>query len=68
MLCMPYRSKNGFGGYSHGVAEYKGGDDIGANAENSIGWCSGIERNLKKALKKGWVDLTDEYLKAAKEH
>ncbi len=64
LLCMPYRSRNGFGGYSHGVAEYKGGNDLNPSGDEGFGWCAGIERNLTRALKKDWVDLTDEYLKA----
>jgi hypothetical protein len=61
-MCIPYRSRNGFGGYTHNVAEYKGGNDF------SMGFrCAGIERNLDKALQKGWADITDEYLKAAAE-
>jgi hypothetical protein len=67
LMCIPYRSHNAFGGYSHGVAEYKGGNNLNAAGGESVGWCLGIERNLDKRLKKGWVDLTDEYFKAAKE-
>src|SRR5438128_856534 len=59
MMCIPYRSRNAFGGYSHGVAEYKGGNNLNAAGGESIGWCSGIERNLERAMKKGWVDLSD---------
>ena len=67
LMCIPYRSRNGFGGYSHGVAEYKGGNNLNAAGGESMGWCLGIERNLDRAMKKGWIDLTDEYFKAAKE-
>ena len=67
LMCIPYRSHNAFGGYTHNVAEYKGGENVNAAGDQSIGWCTGIERNLDKRLSKGWVDLTGEYLKAAKE-
>lgn len=55
LQCIVYRSKNSFGGYVHNVAEYKGGDAM------SMGFmCSGIERNLKRALAKDWQDITEE--------
>ena len=62
LMCIPYRSRNSFGGYTHNVAEYKGGNDFRMGFR-----CAGIERNLDRALKSGWVDMTNEYQKAVAE-
>jgi hypothetical protein len=65
MLCISYRAHNGFGGYSHDVAEYKGGNNLNPGTLKGIGWCTGIERNLDRLERKGWAEITEEYAKAA---
>lgn len=64
LMCIVYRARNAFNGYERQMAEYKGVDSVNADAGNSIGWCAGIERNWNRAVKKGWADITNEYLKA----
>lgn len=65
LLCIAYRAHNGFGGYSNDIAEYRGGQDIHSETIGHLGWCGGIERNLKTAIRKGWADITDEYVKVS---
>lgn len=63
LMCIAYRAHNAFGGYSRQMAEYKGGDNVNSDAGESISRCAGIERNWKRASKKGWADITAEYFK-----
>ena len=64
VICISYRAKNGFGGFSAEIAEYKGGRSINPNMGRGFGWCSGIERNLDRAMAKGWSDITPDYQKS----
>jgi len=61
LICIAYRAKNGFGGYGYDIAEYKGGRSLQVETIGKLGWCGGIERNLDRAIKKGWSDITAEY-------
>ncbi len=67
LLCIPYRAHNAFGGFTNDIAEYKGGDSISTSGLESIGWCAGIERNWNRAVKKGWVDISQDYFRAVTE-
>ena len=65
-ICIRYRSRNGFGGYVREMAEYKGGDNLDSEPEFSRcpGLLADVDQSVKdRAIKKGWVDITDEYLK-----
>ena len=64
-MCIRFRSRNGFGGYVRNMAEYEGGNSLDPNADEHFSPCAGIEQNWNRAVKKGWADITDEYLKAA---
>jgi hypothetical protein len=63
-MCILYRSRNGFGGYSNGVAEYKG-TKLDPDMNEKWGMCHGVKGISDKAAKNGWADITDDYFKAA---
>lgn len=60
-LCIRYRARNGYGGYEKEMAKYKG-DKLEPDV---LGGCFNIERKWDWATKKGWSDITDQYVKAA---
>jgi hypothetical protein len=70
MICIVYRARNGFNGYTRDIAEYHGSSlmagTLGPEGFGTFGsHCESVQRGWDRALRHGWADLTDEYAKAA---
>jgi hypothetical protein len=61
-MCIRYRAKNSYGGYGREIVKYKGGNLLAADFLSS---CVHVEDSWNWATKKGWIEITDDYMKAA---
>jgi len=65
-MCIRYRAKNSYGGYGREIVKYTGGNLLAVDIFGCVySTCTHVEDSWKWATKKGWIEITDEYLKAA---